>query len=47
MKLKISNVAKTEKATLNIDGINVIAGENNTRKSTIGKVLFNTIIFLN
>ena len=40
MKLKISNVAKIEKATLNIDGITVIAGENNTGKSTIGKVLF-------
>ena len=40
MKLKISNIAKIEKAVLDIDGITVIAGENNTGKSTIGKVLF-------
>lgn len=40
MKLRISNVAKIENAVLNIDGITVIAGENNTGKSTIGKVLF-------
>ena len=33
-------MAKIENAVLNIDGITVIAGENNTGKSTIGKVLF-------
>lgn len=40
MQLKIKNVAKLKEATINIDGITVIAGENNTGKSTIGKLLF-------
>lgn len=40
MQLKINNVAKIKEATINIDGITVIAGENNTGKSTIGKLLF-------
>lgn len=40
MQLKLNNVAKIKEATINIDGITVIAGENNTGKSTIGKVLF-------
>ncbi|MEI0564432.1 AAA family ATPase [Brachyspira pulli] len=40
MKLKISNFAKIEKADINIDGITVICGDNDTGKSTIGKILF-------
>ncbi len=40
MQLKINNVAKIKEAIINIDGITVIAGENNTGKSTIGKLLF-------
>lgn len=40
MQLKISNVGKIEKAVIDIDGITVIAGENNAGKSTIGKILF-------
>ena len=40
MQLELNNVAKIKKATINIDGITVIAGENNTGKSTIGKVLY-------
>lgn len=40
MQLKINNIAKIKEATINIDGITVIAGENNTGKSTIGKLLF-------
>lgn len=40
MQLEISNVGKIENATINIDGITVIAGENNAGKSTIGKLLF-------
>lgn len=40
MQLKISNVGKIEKAVIVIDGITVIAGENNAGKSTIGKLLF-------
>ena len=40
MKLFIDNFAKIRKANIDIDGITVIAGENNTGKSTIGKILF-------
>ena len=39
MKLNISNFA-IDNADIIIDGITVIAGENNTGKSTIGKILF-------
>ncbi|MDE6231796.1 MAG: hypothetical protein K2M60_00405, partial [Lachnospiraceae bacterium] len=40
MKLKVRNIAKIKSADININGITVIAGENNTGKSTIGKVVF-------
>ena len=40
MRLKIDNFAKIKHADLLIDGITVIAGKNNTGKSTIGKVLY-------
>lgn len=40
MKLQASNFAKIEKADINIDGITVICGDNDTAKSTIGKILF-------
>lgn len=40
MKLNIKNFAKIENADILIDGITVIAGENNTGKSTVGKILF-------
>ena len=40
MKLSIRNVGKLKEANVEINGITVIAGENNTGKSTIGKVLF-------
>lgn len=40
MKLNISNFAKVKNADMDINGITVIAGENNTGKSTIGKVLY-------
>lgn len=40
MKLEISNFAKIKKADVIVDGITVIAGENNTGKSTVGKILF-------
>lgn len=40
MKLKIRNFAKISEADIIIDGITIIAGENNTGKSTIGKILF-------
>ena len=42
MRLKIDNFAKVKHADIVIDGITVIAGENNTGKSTVGKVLYST-----
>lgn len=40
MKLEVNNFAKIKEANIKIDGITVIAGENNTGKSTIGKILY-------
>lgn len=40
MELNIKNFANIKEASIKIDGITVIAGENNTGKSTIGKILF-------
>ncbi|MDE6501030.1 MAG: AAA family ATPase [Ruminococcus sp.] len=40
MKLSIKNIGKIESVDIKLDGITVICGENNTGKSTIGKVLF-------
>lgn len=40
MKLHIENIARIGKADVDIDGITIIAGSNNTGKSTVGKVLF-------
>ena len=49
MKLRIRNVAKIEEADLELNGITIIAGNNNTGKSTIGKIvfsLFNSLVTL-
>lgn len=40
MILKLKNICKIETANIDLNGITVIAGENNTGKSTIGKILF-------
>ena len=40
MRVKISNIGKIKEADVTINGITVIAGENNTGKSTVGKVLY-------
>ncbi len=40
MKLSIRNVGKLKEADVEINGITVITGENDTGKSTIGKVLW-------
>lgn len=42
MRLIINNFAKIKHADIIIDGITVIAGENNTAKSTIGKILYSS-----
>lgn len=40
MKLTVDNFAFIKHADVTIDGITVIAGNNNTGKSTVGKILF-------
>ncbi len=40
MKIELENVGKINKAQIRLDGITVIAGENSTGKSTVGKMLF-------
>ena len=40
MRLTLKNIAKVRKADVEINGITVIAGENNTGKSTVGKALY-------
>ena len=42
MELNIKNFSKIKEANIIINGITVIAGENNTGKSTIGKILFSS-----
>lgn len=39
MRLKIHNLAKIRKAEIDIKGLTVICGLNNTGKSTVGKAL--------
>lgn len=40
MKLHIENFAKVKDSTIELNGLTVIAGNNNTGKSTVGKVLY-------
>ena len=40
MKLSLKNIGKIETASVEINGITVIAGESNTGKSTVGRALF-------
>jgi hypothetical protein len=42
MKIIISNIGKIKKAEIKLDGMTVIAGGNNTGKSTVGKALFSS-----
>lgn len=39
MKLTLKNIGKIGTASVEINGITVIAGENNTGKSTVGRAL--------
>lgn len=43
MSIKISKFGKIRKADIALDGLTVIAGQNDTGKSTIGKALFSVI----
>ncbi len=40
MTLQLKNIGMIKEATVKIDGLTVIAGENDTGKSTVGKVVF-------
>lgn len=40
MQLELQNIGMIKEAKVNIDGLTVIAGENDTGKSTVGKALF-------
>ncbi|MDR3243637.1 MAG: ATP-binding protein [Elusimicrobiota bacterium] len=43
MKLKIKQFGKIEEATIEVSGLSVITGNNDTGKSTVGKLLFSII----
>ena len=43
MELKISNVNKIKSADIQLNGLTVIVGENDSGKSTVGRVLFSAI----
>ena len=47
MELNIKNFARIKEASIKLEGITVITGENNTGKSTIGKILFASLNSLN
>lgn len=47
MRLKLQNIGIVSSADINIDGITLITGENDSGKSTIGKVLYSIIRALN
>lgn len=43
MELQLKNIGMIKEANIKLDGLTVIAGENNTGKSTVGKLLFSII----
>ena len=46
MKLKLNNIGIIKEADIKIDGLTVIAGKNDSGKSTISKVLYSMITTL-
>jgi predicted ATPase len=40
MKIELTNIGMLESATVKLNGLTIIAGENDTAKSTVGKILF-------
>ncbi len=47
MRLKLENIGMIAHADIRLDGLTVIAGENDTGKSTVGKIIFSVVNALN
>lgn len=47
MKLTIKNIGKIKEANIELNGLTVIAGENDTGKSTVGKLMFSIVKIAN
>ncbi len=47
MNLKLQNILKIESADIRLGGLTVITGENDTGKSTVGKILFTILKAVN
>lgn len=47
MKLKLQNILKVESADIELGGLTVLTGENNSGKSTVGKILFTILKAVN
>ncbi|MDE7388687.1 MAG: hypothetical protein K2M97_05480, partial [Muribaculaceae bacterium] len=47
MKLRLHNILKIESAEIELGGLTVLTGENNSGKSTVGKVLFSVLKAVN
>lgn len=47
MELTINNIGLVKNATVKLEGLSVIAGENDTGKSTVGKTVFSIIKGMN
>ena len=43
MRLILQNILKVEQAEIELGGLTVLTGENNTGKSTVGKTLFSLL----
>ena len=43
MRLKLRNVLKIKNADIEIGGLTVLTGENDSGKSTVGKILFSIL----
>lgn len=43
MRLKIENIGKVKHADVKLNGMTIIAGENSSGKSTVGKMLFSSV----
>ena len=47
MELQLRNIGMIKEADIILDGLTLIAGENDTGKSTVGKALYSVVAGLN